>query len=123
MDKVNKGSLFGNLTMMDNCRFQDVLYLVFISRQKFSVGATAQKMGIHRDTLYRYINGTLPFPIDRLGDLVRATEWKGWLQYFATGTQLEVGKKLEPFAERVIKELGLALTNYSKAKSGDTSIC
>lgn len=121
MAKIRDKGLIGNLKNLPDCRFQDLLYLAFITSRKFSVGIVAHKMGICRDTLYRYVRGELPFPIDKLGDLVRATQWKGWLQYFTSGTNLEVGKKLDPQTQRYITELGLALTGYAKAKTGDTT--
>ena len=40
-------------------------------------------MGIHKDSLYRWVRGDKPFPIDKLPDLINATEDVEFLEYLA----------------------------------------
>lgn len=63
--------------------YQALLYYVFIISAEFDVASVSEKMKISADTLYRYVRGALPFPVDRLADLVNATGDKRFLDYFA----------------------------------------
>ena len=72
----------GNLNNKGRNGFQSLLYVNFIVRKKYRVDETAKKMGIHKDTLYRWIRGDNPFSVDYLGDLVKATGDLDFLEYF-----------------------------------------
>jgi len=121
MDKINQNSSYDNLKLLDKFRFQDLLYFVFIQHGKFRVDQTAARMKIHPDTLYRYCRGELPFPIDRLKDLVQATRWKGWGQFFYSNSSFEVKKKISQEMRELLSELGLTFLNISGMQSSDTS--
>jgi len=121
MNKINNSSPYDNLKTLDEFRFQDMLYLVFITHQKFRVDQTASRMKIHPDTLYRYCRGELAFPVDRLKDLICATKWKGWGQYFYSDTSFEVKKKMSQEMRELLSEMGLAFLNISGVQSSDTS--
>jgi hypothetical protein len=56
---------------------------MFIIADEHDVASVSEKMKISPDTLYRYVRGALPFPIDRLPDLVNATGNLKFLEYFA----------------------------------------
>lgn len=73
----------GNLNKGHDFGFQALLYYKFIISTEHDVASVSQKMGLAPDTLYRYLRGALPFPIDRLADLVVATGDLGFLEYFA----------------------------------------
>ena len=64
--------------------FQALLYYKFIISADHGVAPVSEKMKISPDTLYRYVRRALPFPIDRLADLVNATGDLKFLEYFAT---------------------------------------
>jgi hypothetical protein len=70
--------------------FQNLLHYNFIYSKKYQalggVEGVAERMKIHKDTLYKYISGALAFPIDRLGDLVAATEDEEYYKFFADKT-------------------------------------
>jgi len=119
MGNIDKFGKPDNLKILQSFRFADLLYLVFISQKKFRVDEVAEDMGIIPDTLYRYCRGELKFPIDRLGDLMRATKWKGWLAYFLTGTEYEIKKKLDLNTQGVLAQLTEALNAVSR--DGDTT--
>ena len=121
MDKIHKNSPYDNLKLLDEFRFQDLLYFVFIQYSRFRVDQTAARMGIHPDTLYRYCRGELPFPIDRLKQLIKATRWKGWGQYLYSDTSFEVKKKMSREMKELLSELGIAFLNISGTQSSDTS--
>ena len=72
----------GNLKNNGSGRFQNQLYTYFISDKKRRVDETAEKMGCHRDTLYRWIRGDNPFPIDELDNLTRAIEDSYFIEHF-----------------------------------------
>lgn len=71
-----------NLKNTNKFTFQNLLYLNFVIKKKYRVDICAEKMGVHIDSLYRWIRGEKPFSIDRLSDLVRATEDPELLEYF-----------------------------------------
>ena len=121
MDKIHKNSPYDNLKKLDEFRFQDLLYFVFIQHDKFRIDQTAARMKIHPDTLYRYCRGELPFPVDRLDDLVEATDWKGWGQYFYRNTDYAIKKKLPQETRRLLSDIGHALSVASGMQSSDTS--
>ena len=62
--------------------FQSLLYFNFILQKKYRVDTIAQKMGINKDTLYKYIRGERPFPPDRISDLYNTTEDLSYLTFF-----------------------------------------
>ena len=72
----------GNLNNKGRSGFQSLLYVNFIFKKKYRVDDTAQKMGIHKDTLYKWVRGENPFPIDQLTNLVKATGDLDFLEYF-----------------------------------------
>ena len=76
----------GNLKNHPNFRFSNLLYLNFIVLKKHAVDETSKAWypkPIHRDTLYRKINGKNPFTVDDLPGLVRATENAEYLEFVA----------------------------------------
>ena len=74
----------GNLKNNNSSRFQNQLYTYFIHDKKRRVDETAEKMGVHRDTLYRWIRGDNPFPIDELDNLTQAIGEPYFIEHFAT---------------------------------------
>ena len=63
-----------NLKISGISGFNCLMYTNFIIRKKYSVETIAEKMGISKDSLYRWIRGNRLFPADRLSDLTNATE-------------------------------------------------
>ncbi|MBA7465150.1 hypothetical protein ES707_00312 [subsurface metagenome] len=63
-----------NLKISGISGFNCLMYTNFIIRKKYSVETVAEKMGISKDSLYRWIRGNRLFPADRLSDLTNATE-------------------------------------------------
>lgn len=74
----------GNLNNDLECGFGVLLYYKFIISSEHHVAPVSEKMKISPDTLYRYVRRALPFPIDRLSDLINATGDLKFLEYFAT---------------------------------------
>ena len=72
-----------NLKNGSSYRFSNHMYYIFIVQKKHRVDLMAEKMKVHRDSLYRWIRGDKPFPIDQLSNLVNATEDVSFLEYFA----------------------------------------
>ena len=72
----------GNLKNSGSSRFQNQLYQYFIADKKRRVDETAEKMGIHKDTLYRWIRGANPFPIDELDNLTEAIGEPYFIEHF-----------------------------------------
>lgn len=72
-----------NLNIGCDYGFGAMLYYKFIISSEHDVALVSEKMKISKDTLYRYIRRALPFPIDRLPDLVKATGDLKFLEYFA----------------------------------------
>ena len=64
--------------------YQMLLYYKFIAHKEFDTTSIAEKMGISLDTLYRYIRGDRPFPVDRISDLVNATQDTEFLDYLCS---------------------------------------
>ena len=73
----------GNLKMVKRIGFQNLLYVRFIIEKRYRVDEVARKLDIHKDTLYRWIRGDNPFPIDQLPHLVKATDDPIYLKYLA----------------------------------------
>jgi len=80
-----------NLNNSSNYGFQSLLYYRFIIEKKYRVDDVSKKMGICKDTLYRYIRGAKKdskneerkeFPIDQISSLVNATKDLRYLEYF-----------------------------------------
>jgi len=76
----------GNLKNSGSGRFQNLLYSYFIIDKKRRVDETAEKMKIHRDTLYRWVRGDNPFPIDELDNLTNAIGEPHFIEHYATLT-------------------------------------
>jgi len=64
-----------------NSGLQCLLYTNFVIKAKYSVDSVAEKMGVHRDTLYKWIEGKNLFPADRLAPLTVATQDTEYLEY------------------------------------------
>jgi len=64
-----------------NSGTQCLLYTNFVIKAKYPVDSVAEKMGVHRDTLYKWIEGKNLFPADRLAPLVIATGDLEYLEY------------------------------------------
>lgn len=64
-------------------RFQNLLYFIFQVKHRHRVDLTAEKMGVHKDTFYRWSRGDKPFPIDQLPNLVNATDDVEFLEHLA----------------------------------------
>jgi hypothetical protein len=76
----------GNESNLKNGRnhgLRPLLYYRFHIEDKYSVDIVAQKMGIHMDTLYKWINGTNVFPADEIINLINATGDVKYLQFIA----------------------------------------
>lgn len=71
----------GNLKMTSNSGFQCLLYTNFRIKKKYSVDSIAQNMGIHKDTLHKWIYGKNLFPADRIASLTKATRDLDYLEY------------------------------------------
>lgn len=70
-----------NLNVIRNSGFQCLLYTNFIVLKKYRVDTAAQIMGHHKDTLYKWIRGERPFPVDEVPNLTKATGDTGYLEY------------------------------------------
>ena len=70
-----------NLNLNNNSGFQCLLYTNFRIKKKYSVDTVAQKMGIHKDTLHKWIYGKNLFPADRIIPLTKATGDLDYLEY------------------------------------------
>ena len=70
-----------NRIMSANSGLQCLLYTNFTIKAKYAVDSIAEKMGIHRDTLYKWIEGKKLFPADRLAPLTAATQDTEYLEY------------------------------------------
>jgi len=77
-----KGEGMSNLNNSPNYGFQALLYYRFTIERKHHVDEVSKKMGIHKDTLYRYTRGDNKFPIDQISNLVNAIGDIGFLEYF-----------------------------------------
>ena len=64
----------GNLKISGISGFNCLLYTNFIIKKKYDVATVAEKMGISKDSLYRWIRGNRLFPADRISDLTNATD-------------------------------------------------
>lgn len=95
-----------------------LLYCNFILKKKYSVDSVAQKMGIHKDTLYKYINGTHIFPAERLIGLTLATDDYEYLDYIADQCNRAIIPKIKDkkTAEAMIQmaKIFLSATNGNK---------
>ena len=96
--------------------FQALLYTRFITEKQYRVAAVAEKMGVHKDTLYKWVNGTNPFSIDYLAALVVATEDPTYLEYQArdAGYKIIPQIKDKKTAEIIQKFAELMLSCISK---------
>lgn len=83
----------GNLNMVRINRFQNLLYTRFIIEKRYRVDEIAEKIGIHRDTLYRHIRGENQFPVDLIPNLVKATGDDFFLRYLAREAGYTIFKK------------------------------
>lgn len=72
-----------NLKINRQSGLQCLMYFHFIISDKYPVDAIAQKMGVHRDTLYKWINGTHVFPAEQIINLTNATGDLKYLEYIA----------------------------------------
>lgn len=72
-----------NLRINRNSGIQCLMYFAFHIENRYAVDAVAQKMGVHVDTLYKWINGTHIFPAERITDLVLATGDLKYLEFIA----------------------------------------
>lgn len=84
-----------NLKNGGNFGFQSLMYVNFIVKKKYRVDETAKKMNIHKDTLYRYIRGENPFPIDLIPSLVKATEDIEYIEFFTESCGLSLIPKIK----------------------------
>ena len=73
----------GNLKINRNSGLQCLMYFAFHISSKYPVDAVAQKMGVHPDTLYKWVNGTHVFPAEQLINLVNATGDLKYLELIA----------------------------------------
>jgi AraC-like DNA-binding protein len=67
-----------------NFDFHQLLHCLLIVSGDYEVASVAEKMHISSDTLYRYVEDKLSFPIERLVDLTNATDDLRFLDYFAS---------------------------------------
>jgi len=111
-----------NLIKNRNSGIQCLLYFNFHIDSKYAVDDIAQKMGIHPDTLYKYINGTHEFPAERLIGLTNATGDIKYLEFIADKCGYSVIPKIKDkkTAETMVQmaKVFLSATNNSK-KEGD----
>ena len=70
-----------NLRIRAVSSLQCLLYTNFIIKKKYRVETVAEKMGVSKDTLYRWIRGNRLFPADRLPDLSNATEDLEYIEF------------------------------------------
>ena len=105
--------------------FQALLYYRFIVSNEQDVALVSDKMKISSDTLYRYVRGALPFPIDRLPDLVTATGDIGFLEYFAKKCDYTLIPKIKDrreaeimrhTAEVMMAATGICATHFLRKK-------
>lgn len=97
--------------------FRALLYYRLIVSGDYEVATVAEKMKISSDTLYRYCEDKLAFPIERLPDLINATGNLKFLTYFAS----KCGYALVPkVRDRRIADALTAVANVllSAAKEG-----
>lgn len=72
-----------NLNKVRNRGLQNLLYVNFVVKKKYRVDTVAQIMGYHKDTLYKWIRGERPFPVDEISNLTNSTGDPEYLEYLA----------------------------------------
>ena len=110
--KINQDSDLGNIKMSDKFGFSHLLYYLFIVEKKFRVDEISERMGIHKDTLYKMINGTNPFSPDYINPLLKATESLEIIQYLINGTDFRIINVSKKESELLYK-FGKALIQFS----------
>jgi len=108
----------GNLNNDHDFGFQALLYYKFIIASEQDVALVSEKMKISPDTLYRYVRGALPFPIDRLPDLVTATGDLKFLEYFANKCDYTLIPKVK---DRKTAEMLIRVAEMFLSATGDKS--
>jgi predicted transcriptional regulator len=106
--------------MNTNNGFSVLLYCNFIIKKKYGVDAVSQKMGIAKDTLYKYVNGSHVFPAEKLIDLTNATEDMEYLEYIADKCNRTVITKIKDkkTAEAMIEMAKLFLSATAGREEG-----
>jgi len=107
-----------NLKNHPDFGFGALLYYKFIIASEQDVALVSEKMKISPDTLYRYVRGALPFPIDRLPDLVTATGDLKFLEYFANKCDYTLIPKVK---DRKTAEMLIRVAEMFLSATGDKS--
>ncbi|UCD07169.1 MAG: hypothetical protein JSW41_05075 [Candidatus Aenigmatarchaeota archaeon] len=75
------------------------MYTNFIILGKYNsiggVPGVAKRMGVHQDTLYKWIRGVRTIPHDRISDLVKATDDPIYIMYFCSPCGYQVIPKIQ----------------------------
>lgn len=85
----------GNLKINRSSGIQCLMYFAFHISDKYPVDTVAQKMGVHPDTLYKWINGTNVFPAEQLINLINATGDTKYLEFIADKTGYAIIPKIQ----------------------------
>lgn len=118
---VKEFDVANNLKNSSSYRFSNHLYYIFIHQKKYRVDLIAERMNIHRDSLYRWIRGDKPFPIDQLPNLVNATEDASFLDYFADQCNYTLIPKIKnrKTVEIIARMAQIMLSAIDKRENGE----
>jgi len=84
-----------NLNKVRNSGLQNLLYVNFIVKKKYRVDEVSKIMGYHKDTVYRWIRGERPFPVDEIPNLVKSTGDIEYLEYLADLCDFSIMPKIK----------------------------
>lgn len=111
-----------NLKINRNSGLQCLMYFAFHISSKYPVDVVAQKMGVHPDTLYKWVNGTHVFPAEQLINLVNATDDLKYLEYVADKCDQCIIPKIKDRKQaemmRRMAEVFLSATNGPEDEKG-----
>jgi len=116
MNNIRENEMSGNLKKDTGFSFQNLLYVRFIVEKRYRVDSVAEKMGIHKDTLYRYVRGENHFPIDKLPRLIEATEDTSFIEYLFQDTKYIVIPKPDKSTLRTMDNLTSLFSSIKRSE-------
>ena len=96
------------------------MYLIFIIKKKHRVDLIADRMKVHRDSLYRWIRADKPFPVDQLASLINATEDVEFLEYFADQCGYSIMPKIkDKKTAKVVSQMAKIMLSATDEKNNE----